>query len=178
MQADTDLTQRLQAIRAIALDVDGVLTDGKLYFDAEGRELKAFNSRDGHGIKLAQEAGIEVAIISGRRSGAVEARAHNLGIRHCILGCHTKGEAIEELANTLNLPLCAFAVMGDDIIDLPMLRRAGLAATVANAPEVVKAHAHWISEQAGGQAAVREFIEFLLKARGEWEQVIAPYLND
>jgi len=174
---DNALRQRFCQIRALILDVDGVMTDGRLYFDADGRELKAFHSRDGHGIKLAQAAGIEVAIISGRESGAVMARVANLGIEHCILGSLSKGEAIEALAKRLSLPLEAFAVIGDDIIDLPMLRRAGLAATVADAPDIVKKHAHWVGQRPGGHAAVREFIEQLLQAQGKWETVTAPYLN-
>lgn len=172
-----ELQEKLRQVRVLVLDVDGVMTDGKLYFDANGRELKAFHSRDGHGIKLAQAAGIEVAIISGRESGAVMARAANLGIEHCILGSLTKGEAIEALAGKLDEPLARFAAMGDDIIDLPMLRRAGVAATVPDAPEIVKTHADWISEQRGGDGAVRSFIEVLLQAQGSWDRVTARYLS-
>ncbi|MGC9457449.1 MAG: KdsC family phosphatase [Halothiobacillaceae bacterium] len=172
-----ELQEKLRQVRVLVLDVDGVMTDGKLYFDANGRELKAFHSRDGHGIKLAQAAGIEVAIISGRESGAVMARAANLGIEHCILGSLTKGEAIESLAGKLDEPLARFAAMGDDIIDLPMLRRAGVAATVPDAPEIVKTHADWISEQRGGDGAVRSFIEVLLQAQGSWDRVTARYLS-
>ncbi|MFP4154278.1 MAG: KdsC family phosphatase [Halothiobacillaceae bacterium] len=177
MSESENLLERLRRVRVLVLDVDGVMTDGKLYFDADGRELKAFHSRDGHGIKLAQSAGIEVAIISGRESGAVMARAANLGIEHCILGSLTKGEAIESLSKRLGEPLERFAAMGDDIIDLPMLTRAGVAATVQDAPECVKAHADWISDRRGGDGAVRTFIEALLQAQGSWDAVIARYLR-
>lgn len=171
----TDILSRLRDVRALILDVDGVLTDGRLHFTEHGEEHKVFHSRDGHGIKIAQQIGIDVAIISGRASDALRHRAENLGISHCLLGIRDKGEAIEMLAAQLGVPLAACAAMGDDIIDLPMLNRVGVSVTVADAPGLIRSRVDWVTRLGGGQGAVREFIDLLITARGEWPSVLAHY---
>jgi len=169
------LLDRLAGIRALILDVDGVLTDGRLQFTEQGEEMKTFHSRDGHGIKLAQMLGIEVAIITGRSSPAVSHRARSLGIEHALLGIKDKGAAIEELAAKLDIPTAQMAVMGDDVIDLPMLSRASVSATVADAPILVRARCDWVTQRRGGNAAVREFIDMIIDARNDWSTVLAAY---
>lgn len=170
-----DLLTRLQQIRALVLDVDGILTDGRLHFTEQGEEHKVFHSRDGHGIKLAQKLGIEVSIISGRASPALRHRAENLGIRHCMIGIRDKGAALETLALALDIESRHFAVMGDDVIDLPMLNRAGVSATVADAPAIIRARVDWVTSLGGGQGAVREFIDLIIDARNAWSTVIADH---
>lgn len=170
-----DLYSKAAQTRALALDVDGVLTDGRLHIDEHGGEHKIFHSRDGHGIKLIQKLGIEVAIITGRGSPAVLKRADGLGIKHVILNCTTKGEAIEQFSQSINTPLKYIAAMGDDLIDLPMLNRAGLAATVPEAPAMLRAYCDWTSPTPGGQGAVRALIDFLITARGDWPTVLEQH---
>lgn len=171
----TDLLSRLRAVRALILDVDGVLTDGRLHFTEHGEEHKVFHSRDGHGIKMAQKIGIEVAIISGRASPALRHRADNLGITHCLIGVRDKGEALETLAKTLGIRPDECAVMGDDVIDLPMLNRAGVSVTVADAPSLIQSRVDWVTHLSGGQGAVRELIDLLIDARDAWPAVLADY---
>ncbi|HHQ69398.1 MAG TPA: HAD-IIIA family hydrolase [Halothiobacillaceae bacterium] len=170
-----DLRCKAAQTKAIALDVDGVLTDGRLHIDEQGCEHKIFHSRDGHGIKMLQKLGVEVAIITGRSSPAVLKRAEGLGIKHVILNCTTKGEAIEQLSETLNQPLKHIAAMGDDLIDLPMLNRAGLAATVPEAPAIIRACCDWTSPLPGGQGAVRALIDLIITARGDWPTVLEQH---
>jgi 3-deoxy-D-manno-octulosonate 8-phosphate phosphatase (KDO 8-P phosphatase) len=151
-------------IRLLVLDVDGVLTDGRLWFGADGEALKAFHVRDGAGIKAALAAGIEVAIISGRRSAAVERRAAELGLRHVQQGCEDKGAALRTLAATLGVPLTAVACVGDDTPDLAMLALAALPVAVADAHPAVLAAARHVTRAAGGAGAVREVCDLLLGA--------------
>jgi 3-deoxy-D-manno-octulosonate 8-phosphate phosphatase (KDO 8-P phosphatase) len=163
-------------LRLLALDVDGVLTDGRLYYGNDGEELKAFSIRDGLGIKLLARSGVQVAIITGRRSHIVERRARELGIAHVIQGREDKGQALEELCRDLHIELSACAYMGDDLPDLSALRRCGFSLTVANAcPEVIAA-AQWVSRARGGDGAVREACEALLRARGDWDSLIGDFL--
>ncbi len=170
-----DLLTRLRQVRALVLDVDGVLTDGRLHFTEQGEEHKVFHSRDGHGIKMAQKIGIEVAIISGRASPALRHRAENLGITHCLIGVRDKGAALETLTQTLGISMHECAVMGDDVIDLPMLNRAGVSATVADAPGLIRARVDWVTRLGGGQGAVRELIDLMINARDAWPLVLADY---
>jgi 3-deoxy-D-manno-octulosonate 8-phosphate phosphatase (KDO 8-P phosphatase) len=170
-----DLLTRLSQVRALVLDVDGILTDGRLHFTEQGEEHKIFHSRDGHGIKMAQKIGIEVAIISGRASPALRHRAENLGIAHCLIGVKDKGAALETLAQTLGITLQECAVMGDDVIDLPMLNRAGVSVTVADAPALIRARVNWVTRLPGGQGAVRELIDLIINARDAWPLVLADY---
>lgn len=167
--------ERAAAVRLLALDVDGVLSDGKIVYGSGGQELKAFNIKDGLGIKLLQRAGVEVAIITGRRSDIVARRAGELGIESLIEGREDKLTALKELCATRGIALEACAYMGDDLPDLAAVRGAGIGLTVADAAPEVLAAADWCSERGGGQGAVREAAEALLRARGDWERSIADY---
>lgn len=167
--------ERARRVRLLVLDVDGVMTDGRLHLTDDGEEHKIFHSRDGHGIKLIQELGVDVAIITGRSSSAVSRRASSLGIQHVVLGASDKGRALEELAQLLAIELDEIAAMGDDILDLPMLNRAGLSATVSDAPMLIRCRVDWISPVPGGRGAVRALIDTLIDARGQWADVLARY---
>lgn len=153
-------------IRLLVLDVDGVLTDGRLHYDADGREQKVFHVRDGYGIKQLQKAGIEVAIISGRQSRALEVRLTELGIEHAFLGRDDKDAAVRELMDRLGVPRSAVACVGDDVPDLRMMREVALGIAVADAHETVIAAADWRTAKRGGRGAVREVADALLAARG------------
>jgi 3-deoxy-D-manno-octulosonate 8-phosphate phosphatase (KDO 8-P phosphatase) len=155
----------LASIRLLVLDVDGVMTDGRLAYGADGEIGKTFHVRDGYGIKAARAAGIEVAVISGRASAAVQARCRELGIRHVYLGVDHKDQALAALLDSLNLKPRQCACVGDDAPDLPLLRQAGLAVAVADAHPLALAVAHRRTRQAGGSGAVREVCDWLLAAR-------------
>jgi 3-deoxy-D-manno-octulosonate 8-phosphate phosphatase (KDO 8-P phosphatase) len=161
------LTQRASHIRLLALDVDGVLTDGRLYFGSEGETLKAFHVRDGAGIVQLRRQGIAVAIISGRKSRAVAVRMEELGVTHVHQGIHDKQIALNALLQTLQLPAEHAACVGDDTPDLPMFNAVGLAIAVADAHPLVRAAAHHITHTAGGQGAVREVCDLILAARSK-----------
>ena len=163
------------AIRLLALDVDGVLTDGAIIYGNDGEELKAFSIKDGLGIKLLQRAGIEVAIITGRESQIVQRRARELGIERIIQGREDKLTALRELAQILELELEQCAYMGDDLPDLGAIIDAGLGMTVADAVRAVADCAQWQSSLAGGAGAVREAAEFILRCRGQLEDIERGY---
>jgi len=173
----SELKQRARAVRLLVLDVDGVLTDGTLYYSANGEELKAFNIHDGLGIKMLQAAGLETAIISGRSSAALEKRAQNLAIRHLYQGVEHKLAAFEELLRELSLAPAQTACMGDDLPDLALLERCGLALTVPDAPDVVRTRAHYVTRRAGGRGAVREACELILEAQDQLHSQLAKYLS-
>ena len=158
--------ERARRIRLLVLDVDGVLTDGRLYISAAGEELKVFHVRDGSGLVAAQRAGIAVAIISGRDSPAVTRRAAELGIRHVRQGVSDKGAELDRLLAELGVAAEQVACVGDDTPDLPMLRRAGLAVAVADAHPALREAAHWTTPSNGGLGAVREVCDLLLSTRG------------
>lgn len=164
--------KRADKIKLLILDVDGVMTDGSIYIDNNGNELKSFNVRDGLGIKLAQKAGLSVAIITGRKSRVVENRAHELGIVDLYQGVRDKGEAYRNLLSKYGYKDDEAAFMGDDIIDLPVMTSAGLPAVPADADNMVMKYALFVSQKKGGQGAVREFIEFILKSSQRWEGLI------
>ncbi len=166
-----EVWERARGVRLLVLDVDGVLTDGRLYFGPQGEALKSFHVRDGHGLKMLMAAGLEVAILSGRRSDAAYHRARELGIRRFHEGLRDKVAVLAELCRELDLPLAAVAAVGDDLVDLAHLRRVGLAVAVADAVPEVLAAAHWVTRLPGGQGAVREVCDLLLKAQGRWEKV-------
>lgn len=161
--------KRASRVKLLALDVDGVLTDGRIFYGNDGEELKAFNIKDGLGIKLLQRAGVSVAIITGRQSRIVDRRAQELGIEHVIQGREDKKTALLELCSILSLELEDCAYMGDDLPDLSAICAAGLGLTVADGNATVRAAAHWQSQLGGGCGAVREACEFILRARGELE---------
>jgi 3-deoxy-D-manno-octulosonate 8-phosphate phosphatase (KDO 8-P phosphatase) len=168
---------RAARVRLLMLDVDGVLTDGRLYFGASGEELKVFHSRDGHGLKMLRESGVELAIVTGRSSRAVERRAAELGIARLYQGVEDKRAVLEELLAELGLEPAAAACMGDDVVDLPVMRRCGLALTVPDAPEIVRQHAHYVTRHAAGAGAVREACEFIMSAQGSLQKRLAGYLE-
>ena len=170
------ILKRAKPIELLALDVDGVLTDGRLYFGNNGEELKTFHIRDGLGIKLLRHAGIEVAIITGRQSAMVERRARELNLIHVIQARDDKLTALTELAQELALGFEQIAYMGDDLPDLAAIRRAGLGLSVADAHHEVARHADWQSQARGGQGAVREACELLLQAQGRWQTALDGYL--
>jgi 3-deoxy-D-manno-octulosonate 8-phosphate phosphatase (KDO 8-P phosphatase) len=158
--------QRAARIRMLVLDVDGVLTDGRLYYGAQGEALKAFDVRDGHGIKMLIASGVDVALLSARNSPIVAVRAGELGIRHVLQGQSDKVQGFTELLLDAGLTAADCGYAGDDLPDLPVLRAAGFAATVADACDEVKAVAHWVAPRAGGRAAVRALAEYVLRAKG------------
>lgn len=168
---DAVLRERASKIRMLVLDVDGVLTDGKLYFDHAGNEMKAFNTRDGMGMKTLQRVGIEVAVITGRKSEAVAYRMAQLGIQHVYQGREDKLDAFLELLKITGLDAQQVCFAGDDWIDLPVLLRVGLAVSVADAEERVKQQAHWITRRNGGDGAVREICNLILAAQQK-DQII------
>ena len=173
-----EVFQRAQSIKLLALDVDGVLTDGRLYYSSEGEQLKVFNTLDGHGLKMLQSTGIEVAIITGRDSAAMARRVRDLGIKHLYAGREDKLTALGELWGELNLGPEQTAYMGDDLPDLPAILACKLGTCVPNACPTVKRHALWCSTNPGGQGAVRELCELLMTAQGTFDAVLAPYLQD
>ena len=175
LQCDPELLLRAQDVRVAFFDVDGVLTDGGLYFSESGETLKRFNTLDGHGLKLLQQAGITPAVITGRDSAPLRLRLRALGVEHAVFGTEDKLPAAEQILATLGLQWSQAAAMGDDWPDLPMLRRSALACAPANAHAEVLATADWITTHAGGQGAVREFCDLLLAARGAYAGLLEQY---
>ncbi len=171
-----DVQQRAAQVRLVVFDVDGVLTDGRLYYTDDGLELKAFHSRDGHGMKLLMNSGVELAIITARTSPTVSRRMESLGIRHVYQGRLEKLPAFEELIQELGLTPEQAAYVGDDIVDLPVMTRVGLAVAVADAHPLVKRHAHWQTAHPGGRGAARDVCELIMEAQGTLEAQFAPYL--
>jgi 3-deoxy-D-manno-octulosonate 8-phosphate phosphatase (KDO 8-P phosphatase) len=171
-----DILERMRQLRLMIFDVDGVLTDGTLYFSETGAELKAFNARDGHGLKVLKESGVEVALLSARRSRAVEARAAELGITFVEQGASDKSAAFESLIGRLRTSAAAAGYMGDDWVDLPVLARCGFAASVPEAPEIVRERVHHVTRAPGGRGAAREVCELIMRAQGTLERAIARQL--
>jgi 3-deoxy-D-manno-octulosonate 8-phosphate phosphatase (KDO 8-P phosphatase) len=168
---------KAKRVRLAIFDVDGVLTDGLLYLADSGEEIKAFNSRDGHGMKMLRESGVELAIITGRTSRSVELRAKNLGVELLFQGVSDKARAFAELLAARQLDAAATAYMGDDVVDLPVLRRCGLALTVPDAPLAVKQHADYVTRAPGGRGAAREVCELIMHAQGTLERQIDIFLK-
>ena len=164
-----EVGERARAVRLAIFDVDGVMTDGTLYISRLGEEFKAFNTLDGHGLKMLQAAGVATAILSGRASEAVAWRARELAVEHVVQGAQDKVAAFERLRGELKLERAACAFMGDDLPDLGVMRLCGLAAAPGNAVEGVKAAAHYVTRSRGGGGAVREFCELVLRAQGRLE---------
>jgi 3-deoxy-D-manno-octulosonate 8-phosphate phosphatase (KDO 8-P phosphatase) len=171
-----DILERASRIRLLIFDVDGVLTDGSLFLGDDGQEYKAFNSRDGHGIKMLQKHGVTVAIITGRTSKVVEHRMANLGVTHVYQGKLEKLPAFEELIKEVGVTAEQTAYVGDDVVDLPVLRRVGLAIAVQDAHPMVVRHSHWQTPSAGGRGAARDVCEMLMEAHGVLEQELDRYL--
>lgn len=171
------LLAKAARIKLIALDVDGIMSDGKIYFSAKGDELKGFNILDGLGLKQIMAAGISVAVITGRSSPLTEKRMRDLGIPHLMQGREDKKVALQELVSTLGILQEAIAYMGDDLPDLPAIRYAGLGITVPNGYWLVREHADYCTQTAGGCGAVRELCDLLLTAGGHLNAALAPYLE-
>lgn len=167
-----DILARAKDIKLLIFDVDGVLTDGRIIIGDDGQEYKAFHSRDGHGMKLLQYTGVEIAIITGRTSKTVEHRMNGLGISHVYQGQRIKLPAYEELIGKLGIAPQQCAYVGDDWVDLSIMSRVGLAVAVQDADTRVKKHAHWITPSCGGQGAAREVCELIMEAQGNLQDQI------
>jgi 3-deoxy-D-manno-octulosonate 8-phosphate phosphatase (KDO 8-P phosphatase) len=174
--SNMDLVQRARNVRLLVLDVDGVLTDGKLYFLADGSEAKAFSILDGQGIKMLMNSGVNAAIITGRTSTIVERRAENLGIKHVVQGREDKRTALDELLNSLQLSYAQVAYLGDDLPDLAPIRCVALGVAVANANSFVRQHAQAVTSLRGGEGAARELCEFIMTAQETLDAAQSAYL--
>ncbi|PKL51766.1 MAG: phenylphosphate carboxylase subunit delta [Nitrospira bacterium HGW-Nitrospira-1] len=164
-----------KGIKLLILDVDGVLTDGGIILDNKGNEYKSFHVRDGHGIKMLIQAGIHVAIITGRHSKVVERRAHELGITEVFQKCHDKRIAYKKLIEQYSLKDKEVAYIGDDMVDVPIMAMAGLPVAVADATEETKECALFVTKSRGGRGAVREVSDFILKSKGIWQRIVDGY---
>lgn len=171
------ILEKAAKIKLLLLDVDGVMTDGSIILDSHQGEAKRFHVRDGHGVKLLKRAGVEVGIISGRDSPVVTRRAKELGIEIVEQGSLIKLEAYQRIRGQTGLKDDEIAYLGDDVIDIPLLRKVGLAAAVADALEEVKKEAHYTTCLSGGKGAVRELAELILRAQGKWAQVMERYFQ-
>ena len=171
-----DILDKANKIELVIFDVDGVMTDGSLYMGDDGQEYKAFNSLDGHGMRMLQEGGINAAIITGRKSNVVEHRMKDLGITRVYQGYRDKIPAYQALMDETGLDTEQVAYVGDDVVDLPIMTRVGFAIAVQDAHPYVKKHAHWITQNNGGQGAVRDVCELILEARGLLTQTLESYL--
>ena len=175
--ASSDALERARRVRLMIFDVDGVLTDGRLWYGPGGEELKAFHSFDGHGMKMLAKSGVATALLSGRSSRAASLRAAELGVAHVLQGIEDKLAAFEALLARLGLQAAAAGFMGDELVDLPVLRRCGFACAPREAPELVRRHVHYRAEAAAGAGAVREVCELIMQAQGTLDEIRAPYLR-
>ncbi|KAF0814615.1 3-deoxy-D-manno-octulosonate 8-phosphate phosphatase KdsC [Andreprevotia sp. IGB-42] len=171
------MSELARAVRLMIFDVDGVMTDGSLYYNDAGEETKAFNSLDGHGMRMLAGTGVKLAIITGRNSKLVEHRASNLQIDYLYQGVHDKREAFEALLARAGVTAAECGYMGDDVIDLPVMTRVGFAVAVPHSPEIVRKHAHYVAAHHGGRGAVREVCELIMQAQGTLDDVLAQYLK-
>lgn len=175
LQIAPELLLRAQDVRIAFFDVDGVLTDGSLYFSESGETLKRFNTLDGHGLKLLQKAGIIPAVITGRDSAPLRVRLKALGVEHAVFGTEDKRPAAEQILQTLGLTWAQAAAMGDDWPDLPVMRRSAFACAPANAQVEVRQSAHFVTKARGGDGAARELCDLLLVATGRYASLLADY---
>ncbi len=173
----TATSDKARQVKLLILDVDGVLTDGGLCFDNRGEEYKTFNSLDGHGIRMLLECGIQVGVITGRKSAIVEHRMKDLGVEQLYQGNRDKLPALEKMLEALAIDATAAAYVGDDLPDLPIMQRVGFAIAVQNAHGFVKQHCDWVTNASGGHGAVREVCDFILQAQGLLEQRSLSYLE-
>jgi len=175
IESADQILERARRIKLLVLDCDGVLTDGRIILLPNADETKSFDVRDGHAIVMARRAGLKVAIISGRKSSVVRERAKELGVDHLYEMAWVKLEPYEKVLAEEKLADAEVCYMGDDVVDIPLLRRAGLAVAVADAVEETKQYSHLITQKGGGRGAVREVIELILKAQGNWDEAMARY---
>jgi len=171
-----DVLEKAAQIKLVVFDVDGVLTDGGLFFGDDGQEYKAFYSRDGLGMKLLQQTGVEIGVITARNSKVVEHRMRNLGIKNVYQGKLNKLDAFHDLLTKLNISAVQTAYAGDDVVDLPVMKEAGLAIAVQDAHPFVKQHAHWITQHGGGRGAARDVCELIMQAQGTLEAQLNSFL--
>jgi len=171
-----DAPERAQRVRVMIFDVDGVLTDGRLWYGPAGEAFKAFSVLDGHGMKMLTQSGVEVALLSGRSSPAVTVRAAELGIRHALQGIEDKGTAFAGLLAGLGLAADQAGFMGDELVDLPVLRRCAFACAPGGAHALVLRHAHYVAAAAAGAGAAREVCEYVMLAQGTLDAALANYL--
>ena len=172
-----DILEKASKVKLVIFDVDGVLTDGSLFLGDDGQEYKAFHSKDGHGMVMLQQSGIAIAIITGRTSNVVEKRMQSLGIKHVFQGQKHKLPAYEEIKQQLALADEEIAYVGDDVVDLPVMTRVGLAVAVQDAHALTKEHAHWITPSNGGRGAAREVCEMLMKSQDKLQAALEVYLS-
>lgn len=172
-----DIHSKAAAVRLIVFDVDGVLTDGGLFIGDDGQEYKAFNSKDGHGMVMLQQSGVEIAIITGRTSEVVRIRMASLGIQRVYQGKREKLPAYEEIKQITGFDDEQIAYVGDDVVDLPAMTRAGFAVAVQDAHPLAKQHAHWVTPSGGGRGAAREVCELIMDAQGTLQSALRPYLD-
>ncbi|MCW3481132.1 HAD family hydrolase [Neisseriaceae bacterium JH1-16] len=163
-------------VKLLIMDVDGVLTDGSIFITAGGEEIKAFNTLDGHGLKMLQATGVKLAIITGRDAPGVAHRARGLGIDYYYAGIHDKRAALDQLLLECGVGADECAYIGDDVVDLPVMRRVALAAAVPESPNLVRQHAHYVTGASGGRGAVRELTELIMQAQGTFDKAMEPYL--
>lgn len=173
-----ELHKLASGVDLLLLDVDGVLTDGRFRVSANGEETKEFHARDGLGMRVALDAGLGLGLVSGRRSRAVEARALELGLSEVHLGVSDKLVVVREIMLRLGIEAARVGYVGDDLVDVPVMRQVGFAVAVPDADEVVRRHAHFVSTRPGGGGAVREVIELILRARGQWDAVLQRFGAD
>lgn len=176
LQADQQIVEKAKKLKLLILDVDGVLTDGRLFFDNEGAEYKCFHARDGHGMKLLQLTGVRIAVISGRQSDTVALRMKNLGVEYVFQGHENKRAAFAELIATTGLTPEQCAYVGDDLLDLPIMQCVGLSIAVQDANFAVKERADWCTSLAGGEGAVREVCDLIMQAQGNFAAVLDSFL--
>jgi 3-deoxy-D-manno-octulosonate 8-phosphate phosphatase (KDO 8-P phosphatase) len=177
IDATPDIVERARRIKLLILDCDGVLTDGRIIMLPDGDETKAFDVKDGHAMVMAQRAGLRIAIISGRKSSVVRARATELGVAQLHEMAWVKMEPYEKILTEESLTDDEVCFVGDDVVDIPLLRRAGLGVAVADAVEEAKQQSHVVTTKPGGRGAVREVIEFILKAQNKWDDAMKRYLS-
>ena len=173
-----EVGRRAARVRLLLLDCDGVLTDGRITLLGDGDEQKSFHTRDGHGLVLLHRAGLQSGVISGRTSSALERRARDLGIGHLRQGTHDKIVEFREVLAAAGVSEDETAFVGDDVTDIPLMRRCALAVAVADATDDTRAHAHYVTRLAGGFGAVREVCELILKAQGRWDELMRRYAGD
>ncbi len=172
-----EIVARIRAVKLAVFDVDGVMTDGSLHYGPDGETTKIFNTLDGHGMKMLQASGVEIAIISGRKSQALARRAADLGIAHLQPGVEDKGRAYADLRKQLGLAATQVASIGDDVVDLPILMHCGFSAAVPAAPMSVQERVHYVTRAGGGCGAVREFCDLIMQAQGTLDAALAKYLQ-
>ncbi len=172
-----EVVERIKRIKLLICDVDGVLTDGRIIYANDGAELKAFDVKDGHGVKLLMRTGVDVAIVTARSSNVVEIRAQDLGIETVYQGVKDKSTALESILRATNLDAAELAYIGDDLVDLPVMRRVGFSATVADAVREVREAADYVAMRPGGRGAVREVCELVMRVQNSWDKVVERYFK-